>query len=95
MKLSGVTLDEVKEYIRVTDNEDDALITGIMSAAKGYILSYTALTGDEADGLPEMVIVFKCLCADMYDQRTASVSSEKVNPIVRTVLDMHRKNLVV
>ena len=93
--LSGVTLDEVKAYIRVTDNEDDALITDIMSAAKGYILSYTGLTADEADELSEMTIAFKCLCADMYDQRTASVSSEKENPIVRNILNMHRKNLVV
>lgn len=95
VRLSGVTLDRVKDYIRITDNEDDRLITDIMSAARGYILSYTGLTAEEADLFPEMVIALKCLCADMYDVRTASVSTEKENSIVRNILNMHRKNLVV
>lgn len=95
VKLSGVTLEDVKNYIRVLDNEDDKLISDIMSAAKGYILSYTSLRLEEADELSEMVIAFKCLCADMYDVRTASVSTEKENPIVRNILNMHRRNLVI
>lgn len=95
VKLSNVSLDDVKNYIRVTGNEDDVLITDIMSAATGYILSYTELSAEEADAFPEMTIALKCLCADMYDVRTAYVSTEKENPIVRNILDMHRRNLVV
>lgn len=95
VKLSGVTLDDVKNYIRVFDNEDDKLISDIMAAAKGYIFSYTGISEAEADAFSEMVIAFKCLCADMYDVRTASVSQEKENPIVRNILNMHRNNLVV
>lgn len=95
VKLSNVSLDDVKNYIRVTGDEDNALITDIISAAKGYILSYTELTAEEADVFPEMTIALKCLCADMYDVRTAYVSTEKENPIVRNILDMHRRNLVV
>lgn len=95
VRLSGVTLDDVKNYIRVLDDEDDRIISDIMAAAKGYILSYTNLTAEQADEHPEMVIALKCLCADMYDVRTASVSSEKENPIVRNILNMHRRNLVV
>lgn len=95
VRLSGVTLEDVKNYIRVFDNEDDKLISDIMSAAKGYIISYTNLTVEQADEFSEMAIAFKCLCADMYDVRTASVSAEKENPIVRNILNMHRRNLVV
>ncbi|MCM1023821.1 MAG: head-tail connector protein [Prevotella sp.] len=95
VRLSGVGLDDVKNYIRVTDHEDDKLIGDIISAARGYIFSYTGLTADEADEFPEAVIALMCLCADMYDVRTAAVGSEKENPIVRNILNMHRKNLVV
>lgn len=95
VRLSSVTLEDVKNYIRVLDNEDDKLISDIMAAAKGYILSYTNLTAEQADEYPEMVIALKCLCADMYDVRTASVSSEKENPIVKNILNMHRRNLVL
>ena len=98
VRLSDVTLDDVKVYIRAEDVTDEAglkLIEDIMSSAKGYILSYTSLTAEKVDNLPEMVIAFKCLCADMYDVRTASVSQAKENPIVRNILNMHRNNLVV
>ncbi len=94
MKLSEVSLAEVKEYIRETGDSFDSLITNIISAARGYILSYTGLSAEEADGIPELCIALKCLCADMYDARTASVSAEKKNPIVWAILDMHRRNLI-
>ncbi len=94
MKLSEISLAEIKEYIRETDGSHDGLITDIISAARGYILSYTGLSAEEADGISELCIALKCLCADMYDSRTASVSSEKENPIVRTILNMHRRNLI-
>ena len=98
VKLSEVTLDDVKVYIRAEDVTDEAglkLIRDIMSAAKGYILSYTSLSAERVDELPEMVIAYKCLCSDMYDVRTASVSQAKENPIVRNILNMHRNNLVI
>ncbi len=95
MRLSEVTLDDVKEYIRVTDNEYDKLISDIMAAAKGYIFSYTDMTAEETEAFDEMPIAFMCLCSDMFEVRTASVSAAKENPIVRNILGMHRKNLVV
>lgn len=98
VRLSDVTLDDVKVYIRAEDVTDKAglkLIRDIMSSAKGYILSYTNLTANEIDNLPEMVIAYECLCADMYDVRTASVSQAKENPIVRNILNLHRRNLVI
>ncbi len=95
MRLSEVAIDDVKKYIRVTDDEDDKLISDIMNAAKGYITSYTDMLPEEADAFEEISVAFMCLCSDMYDVRTASVSAAKENPIVRNILGMHRKNLVI
>lgn len=94
MKISEVTLTEVKSYLRITDTDDDSLLTIIMVAATSYILSYTALTVEEADTIPELSIAMMCLCADMYDVRTSQISDDKQNPIVRTILNMHRRNLI-
>ena len=92
--LSTITLNDIKNYLRITDTDDDSLLTIIMAAATSYILSYTALTTEEADLIPELSIAMMCLCADMYDVRTSQASNDKQNPIVSTVLNMHRRNCI-
>ena len=94
MKISEVTLTDVKNYLRITDNDDDTLLTAILAAANGYVLSYTALTAEEADTIAELPIALMCLCSDMYDVRTSQVSNDKQNPIVSTILNMHRRNCI-
>ena len=94
MKISEVTLTDVKNYLRITDNDDDTLLTAILAAANGYVLSYTALTAEEADTIAELPIALMCLCSDMYDVRTSQASNDKQNPIVSTVLNMHRRNCI-
>ncbi|WP_292935516.1 head-tail connector protein [Noviherbaspirillum sp.] len=63
-----ITLDEAKNHIRVDINDDDAAITAMIAAAKGYIESYTETTyGDDA---PEMVkAAAKLMVADLYENR--------------------------
>ena len=92
--LSTITLNDIKNYLRITDTDDDSLLTIIMVAATSYILSYTALTAEEADLIPELSIALMCLCSDMYDVRTSQASNDKQNPIVSTVLNMHRRNCI-
>jgi len=94
MKISEVTLTEVKAYLRITDTDDDDLLEIILAAATSYILSYTALTAEEADTITELSIALMCLCSDMYDVRTSQASNDKQNPIVSTVLNMHRRNCI-
>ena len=94
MKISEVTLTEVKSYLRITDTDDDSLLEIILAAATSYILSFTALTAEEADLIPELSIALMCLCSDMYDVRTSQASNDKQNPIVSTVLNMHRRNCI-
>ena len=93
MVLSKIDCLDVEKYTNA-DTEDRELIYMVMQAAKGYIYNYTGYTPEEADKIPELGIAFMCLCADMLDSRTASVSAAKNNPIVSTVLDMHRVNLI-
>jgi len=94
MKISEVTLNEVKAYLRITDTDDDSLLEIILAAATSYILSYTALTAEEADLIPELSIALMCLCSDMYDVRTSQASNDKQNPIVSIVLNMYRCNCI-
>ena len=94
MKISEVSVEDIKRYIHITDNEDDALIGNCIEAAKSYILDYTALTAEEADEIPNLVYALYCICSDMYNVRDMTVTADKVNRMAQCILDMHRRNLV-
>lgn len=94
MKLSEITAETVKDYIRA-DEDDSAVVTAIMEAAKGSLVSETGLTLGELDVIPEMYYAFMCLCAEMYDTRNMHVQADRLNPTAQLIINMHRKNLVV
>lgn len=94
MKLSEITAETVKDYIRA-DEDDNAVVTAIMSAASGVLASETGLTLEELDGISEMYYAFMCLCAEMYDTRNMHVQTDRLNPTAQLIINMHRKNLVV
>ena len=96
MKLSEITADVVCRYLRLTDDDSEgkALIDGIMESARAYILSYTGLTNEEADKIADFQYAFLCLCSDMYNTRDMTVQQDKLNPIAKCILDMHRTNCI-
>lgn len=96
MKLGEIQLDDVRTYLRLTEDEheDDSLITAIMSSASSFILNYTGLTAEEADEISDFQYAFLCLCSDMYNTRDMTVQQDKLNPIAKCILDMNRANCI-
>lgn len=92
MALSEITRNETKQYLRVSEDDENQTIDIIMQAAKHFILSYTGLTESEADSHSDFSIAFLVLCSEMYDNRQYTVSNDKLNPIVKTILGMHATN---
>lgn len=95
MKISEATLESVKHCLRVDYSFDDDLITAIMESAKGKLMSDTALTAEELDEFPEMLMAFYMLCGDLYDNRSAAVSgNSKPNPSYEQIIALHRRNYI-
>ena len=94
MKISEINVALVKEYIRDEYTEGNVLDLIIMPAAKNFISGYTGLTAEEMDGIEDLSIAFLALCTEMYDNRTYTVDESKLNPTVKTILDMHSVNLL-
>ena len=98
MKISEVTLEVLKNYIRVDTDEDDLFIQGILNAAKSYVKNYTGLTDEAIDLKEDLTIAVFILSADMYDNRSATDASVKTKTKVSFVLDsilgMHSTNLL-
>lgn len=92
MKLSEVTLDMVKNYLRVDDDSDDLLLTAIMDASKKYISSY--IGSEDLDQYDDLTIAFMCLVADMYDVREWKTNVANNNNTVTTILGFHCGNFL-
>lgn len=87
VKVSEAALVDVKKVLRVDYDFDDDLILSVMSAARGYMKTYTGLSENELDDHPEAIHAFYCLCCDMYDNRSAQITANvKENPCVKQIL---------
>lgn len=94
MKLSEVTLDITKKFLRIDHEYDDELIGIIGESAKGYIRSFTGLSDERLDEYPEIIHAYICLCSDMYDNNAVTVTADKPNPTVRQILMSIAENYV-
>lgn len=94
MVISEVTIQDLKDYAHVYHNEDDLLFASILPACKSYIKGYTGLSDEQLDMKEDLTIALFVLSNEMYDNRTFSVQSDKVNTVIKSILDMHSINLL-
>lgn len=92
MKISALSLSEVKQWLRIEYDEDDALVAQIMDAAKSQLVGMTGLTEETVCGISEMGYAFLCLCQQMYDVRDLTVGRDSINPNVMQIVRMHAVN---
>lgn len=93
MKVSEIGIDNLVEYMRLDDYEEDE-IEPLLTASKAFIRSYTELSDEEIDDHEDFYIVVMILCQDMYDNRVLYPDKNNLNKVVDTILGMHRKNLL-
>jgi hypothetical protein len=105
MKMSEVSIDELKQYANVYHNEDDNLFQTILAAGKLFISSYTGLpliddpsttdiVEDNCNNYEDLTIVLMVLSNEMYDNRAFTVDNNKLNFVVKQILDSHSVNLL-
>lgn len=96
MKISEITLNDVKEYINAPD-ETDRNVQMLIDASKKFILGRTGIKEDELDNYEDLTMVLLILCSDLYDQRQFMLDSNNgvpLNVIVESILNMHSFNLL-
>lgn len=69
-----MTLDEVKTYLRVDFDEDDALITQMMEAAEAYIVDAVGAYDDQN---AKARLLYMALVQDLYDNRALMVTEQQ------------------
>lgn len=68
------TLAEVKDYLRVDDDSDDAQLTAMMEFAKQYIIN---AVGEFDETNPTAVMLAKAITQDVYDHRELMQSDQQ------------------
>lgn len=94
MKISEVTITDLKEYANVEHDLDDNLFQTILVATKAYIKGYTGLTTEAMDTKEDLTIALMILSNEMYENRVYSVDNDKVNSVVNNLLGMYSMNLL-
>lgn len=64
-------LSDVKNYCRIDEDADDALLTGVYMPAAESIIQEAV--GEFDDTNPKACLLYYALIADMYDQRKPSI----------------------
>lgn len=95
-KISELTVSDLMNYAHEysDDPETIKLFSTILIASKGYIKGYTGLSDEQLDEIPDLIIALKIIANELYDNRAMTVQNDKVNPVVKTILDMHSINLL-
>lgn len=94
MKISEITLEQMREYLRAETETDNTFLGAVMAAAKKMISGYTDIPDDELDNYEDLTIAYQIICSDMYEVRSLTVASDKMNPTVNIILNMYSRNLV-
>ena len=92
MKLSELTVELAQRHAR---SEPDAALDSLyLEQAKQYVLDYTGLTAEEADGKEGLTMAALFLFAELTDNKGLSTDTDKVNQVLASFLDLHRVNLL-
>jgi hypothetical protein len=94
MRISEVTITDLKNYAHVYHAEDDGLFSTILSACKSYIRGYTGLSDLQMDEKEDLVVALFVLSNEMYDNRVFMVEGSNVNAVVQNILHMYSVNLL-
>lgn len=97
MKISEVTVQDIKDFCRIDAEGEERLLTAMLDAGKNFILSQTGLTEAECDEKEDLTLALLMLCSDFYDNRTYSLETGKiasVNPAVDAIISQYCMNIL-
>lgn len=85
-----VLLVDLKEFLRVTHDEDDAMLASLLSAAEDELLRY--LERSELPIAASVDLAVKFLCRASYDAETADEST-RWREVARTTCHSYRMGI--
>lgn len=89
-KFSDIDLAFVKHYLRIEPEivEDDNELQFFMVISQNFVTEHTRMTAQEIDDSASAFanIIFLKMVSDLYDNRSATTSSQSIDPIFGLML---------
>ncbi|MBQ5317002.1 MAG: phage gp6-like head-tail connector protein [Oscillospiraceae bacterium] len=95
MKVSEITLADVKNRLRIDYDTDDGQLPPIMAAAKAMMRDMTGRTDAEIDGFEQGYHLFMCICQHMYDNNELTVQAGDLDHACRVIINQMKTAEVV
>lgn len=84
-----VSLEDMKDYLKVDGNEENTLITDLIDTAHIYVDQCCGTDYKSNDGKVKLAnLLIKKLVADMYSNREGTIDKQIQDRKVTTILDM-------
>lgn len=87
MKISEITLSDVKSSLRIDFDDDDVRLGQIMTAANAVIREWTGLTEEKMDDFEQLYILYMAVCQHMYDHGELVADKGSFDFLCRTILN--------
>ena len=94
MKLSAVSLDNVRDFCGISSDTPDDIVQIFVDGAKHFVLSQTGLDEVAADDHDDLTLAFMTLVNEMYTNRTYTADVQNVNLFASDIIGQHRTNLL-
>lgn len=83
-----ITLENVKEHLKIDHNNDDELIQLLLDGSKKYVLNYTGLSPEELENNQDICIAILVIISNIYDKRIYN------DEIIHSLLMKYSNNLL-
>lgn len=87
MKISQITLADVKSALRIDFTDDDSRLQTIMTTTKAVIREWTGLTESTMDDFEQLYYLYMSICQHMYDNGTLVMDKGNLDLMCRTILN--------
>lgn len=85
--MAAVTLADLKAHLRITVDDDDAVIAAKLAAATDWVANYTGIA--DAESFPPAANeAVRRIAADLYENREASIVGISAQTLPFGVLDL-------
>lgn len=94
MKVSEITVETLKNYLRIDGTEDDVLLEALLLGSIDFACGYCGCDEQDLDKWADMPIVIMSIVSDCYEVRQFTTSTITENPIVMRMLSRHCSNFL-
>ncbi len=92
MKFSEVTVEDVKQSIGYSADDQNDLFRVHLAAGRAFIRGYTNLPDHLLDEHEDIAVALLCVAGELFEQRTMTVESDRMNPAVKLILGLYADN---